>query len=254
MGQPTISEAEMDDPQVVSPGEWLAARRRLLVKEKELSRQRDALNAERRRLPMTEISKRYMFEGRHGQASLPGLFEGRSQLLIHHFMFDPDWEEGCKSCSLVADNVGHQAHLHARDTTLAMVSRAPLARIEPFRQRMGWDLPWYSSSGSDFNYDFHATLDQAIAPVEYNYRNLAELGPEWQGWSGEMHGISAFLRRGDRVFHTYSSYARGTDLMASTYNWLDLTARGRQEDWEQPPGRSDSPLMGWLRHHDKYGA
>ena len=111
-------------------------------------------------------------------------------------------------------------------------------------------LPWYSSS-SDFNYDFHATLDQAMAPVEYNYRNLAEFGPEWQGWSGEMHGISAFLRRGNRVFHTYSSYARGTDLMASTYNWLDLTARGRQEDWEQPPGRSDSPLMGWLRHHDR---
>lgn len=244
----------MDDPQVVSPGEWVAARRRLLVKEKELSRQRDVLNAERRRLPMTEISKRYMFEGRHGQPSLPGLFEGRGQLLIHHFMFDPDWEEGCKSCSLVADNIGHLAHLHARDTTLAIVSRAPLARIEPFRQRMGWDLPWYSSSGSDFNYDFHATLDQAMAPVEYNYRNLAELGPEWQGWSGEMHGISAFLRRGDRVFHTYSSYARGTDLMASTYNWLDLTARGRQEDWEQPPGRSDSPLMGWLRHHDRYGA
>ena len=244
----------MDDPQVVSPDEWLAARRRLLVKEKEFTRQRDALNAERRRLPMTEIASGTCSRAGTGKASLLDLFEGRGQLLIYHFMFDPDWEEGCKSCSLVADNVGHQAHLHARDTTLAMVSRAPLARIEPFRQRMGWDLPWYSSSSSDFNYDFHATLDQAMAPVEYNYRNLAELGPEWQGWSGEMHGISAFLRRGDRVFHTYSSYARGTDLMASTYNWLDLTARGRQEDWEQPPGRSDSPLMGWLRHHDRYGA
>jgi predicted dithiol-disulfide oxidoreductase (DUF899 family) len=253
-GQPAISEAGMDDPQVVSRGEWLAVRRRLLVKEKELSRQRDALSAERRRLPMTEISKRYVFEGRHGQVSLPGLFEDRGQLLIYHFMFGPDWEEGCESCSFVADNIGQLSHLHARDTTLAMVSRAPLARIEPFRQRMGWDVPWYSSSGSDFNYDFHVTLDQAVAPVEYNYRDLAELGPEWQGWSGEMHGISAFLRRGDRVFHTYSSYARGTDLMASTYNWLDLTARGRQEDWEQPPGRSDSPLMGWLRHHDRYGA
>jgi len=243
----------MDDPQVVSRDEWLAARRQLLAKEKEFTRQRDALNAERRRLPMTEIDKEYVFQGRDGKASLLDLFGDYGQLLIYHFMFDPDWEEGCKSCSFLADNIGHPAHLHARDTTLTLVSRAPLAKIEPFRQRMGWTVPWYSSSGSDFNYDFHVTLDQAVAPVEYNYRGLAELGPEWQGWSGEMHGISAFLRRGDRVFHTYSSYARSTDLFSSTYNWLDLTARGRQEDWELPPGRSDSPHMGWLRHHDRYG-
>ena len=113
---------------------------------------------------------------------------------------------------------------------------------------------WYSCFGSDFNYDFHVTLDPAAAPVEYNYRNLDELGPGWHGWTGELHGISAFLRRGDRVFHTYSSYARGTDMVNSTYQWLDLTARGRQEDWERPSGRSDGPLMGWLRHHDRYGA
>jgi predicted dithiol-disulfide oxidoreductase (DUF899 family) len=242
----------MDDPQVVSRDEWLAASRQLVAKEKELTRQRDALNAERRRLPMVEIGKEYVFEGRNGKASLLDLFEDRSQLLIYHFMFDPGWDEGCRSCSFLADNIGHLAHLHARDTTLTMVSRAPLARIEPFRQRMGWAVPWYSCARSDFSYDFHVTLDQAVAPVEYNYRSLAELGPEWQGWSGEMHGISAFLRRGDRVFHTYSSYARGTDLAVGTYNWLDLTARGRQEDWEQPPGRSNSPLMGWLRHHDRY--
>ena len=243
----------MDDPQVVSRDEWLAARRQLLAKEKEFTRQRDALNAERRRLPMVAMDKEYVFEGSDGQASLLDLFEDRDQLLIYHFMFDPDWDEGCPSCSFLADNIGHLAHLHARDTTLALVSRAPLAKIEPFRRRMGWTVPWYSSSGSDFNYDFHVTLDQAVTPVEYNYRGLAELGPQWQGWSGEMHGISAFLRHGDRVFHTYSSYARGTDLVDGTHNWLDLTARGRQQDWELPPGRSNTPLMGWLRHHDRYG-
>ena len=244
----------MADPQAVSREEWLTARKQLLAKEKEFSRQRDALNAERRRLPMTEIGKQYSFDGKDGPASLLDLFEDREQLLVYHFMFDPGWEEGCPSCSLLTDNIGHLAHLHARGTTLALVSRAPLAKIESFRQRMGWAVPWYSSHGSDFNYDFHVTLDQAVAPVEYNYRGLAELGPDWQGWSGEMHGISAFLRRQDRVYQTYSSYARGTDMVVGTYHWLDLTAHGRREDWEQPPGRSDGPLMSWLRHHDRYGA
>jgi predicted dithiol-disulfide oxidoreductase (DUF899 family) len=243
----------MTDPQVVSRDEWLAARRRLLAREKEFTRQRDALNAERRRLPMTEVNQRYVFEGRNGPASLADLFEGRSQLLIYHFMFEPDWDEGCESCSFLADGIGNLAHLHARATTLAMVSRAPLVKLESFRQRMGWTMPWYSSSGSSFNYDFHVTLDEAVAPVSYNYRDLAELGPAWQGWSGDLHGISAFLRHGEQVFHTYSNYARGTDLANATYNWLDLTARGRQEDWEQPPGRSDGPAMAWLRLHDRYG-
>jgi predicted dithiol-disulfide oxidoreductase (DUF899 family) len=242
----------MNDPRVVSRDQWLAARRELLAEEKEFTRQRDALNTKRRKLPMVEIDKEYIFQGPGGQASLPGLFGGRGQLLIYHFMFDPDWDEGCESCSSLADGIGHLAHLHARDTTLAMVSRAPLAKLEAFRQRMGWTVPWYSSSGSDFNYDFHVTLDPAVAPAGYNYRDLDELGPDWQGWTGELHGLSAFLRRGDRVFHTYSSYARGTDMVNSTYQWLDLTARGRQEDWEQPSGRSDGPLMGWLRHHDRY--
>jgi predicted dithiol-disulfide oxidoreductase (DUF899 family) len=243
----------MDDPPVVSRDEWLAARKKLLAKEKEFTRQRDALNAERRRLPMTEIGKQYLFEGREGKAGLLELFERRGQLLIYHFMFDPGWDEGCPTCSFLTDNIGHLAHLHARDTTLALVSRAPLTKIEPFRQRMGWTVPWYSSFGSDFNYDFHVTLDQAAAPVEYNYKDLTELGPEWQGWSGEMFGVSAFLRHGGRVFHTYSSYARSCDMLDGTYNWLDLTARGRQEDWERPPGRSDGPALAWLRHHDRYG-
>jgi predicted dithiol-disulfide oxidoreductase (DUF899 family) len=242
----------MDDPLVVSRPEWLVARQELLAKEKELSRQRDAVSAERRRLPMVAVGKQYAFDGRHGRVGLADLFEGRGQLLIYHFMFDPAWQEGCPTCSLLTDNIGHLAHLHARDTTLALVSRAPLATIEPFRQRMGWTVPWYSSFGSDFNYDFHVTLDQAVAPVEYNYRGLSELGPQWQAWSGEMFGVSAFLRHGDRVFHTYSGYARSCDMLDGTYNWLDLTARGRQEDWEQPPGRSDSLPLGWLRHHDRY--
>ena len=244
----------MTDPQVVSRDEWLAARRKLLAEEKEFTRQRDALNTERRKLPMVEIDKEYIFQGPDRQASLLDLFEDRSQLLIYHFMFDPDWDEGCESCSFLADGIGHPAHLDAWDTTLAMVSRAPLAKLEAFRQRMGWTVPWYSSFGSDFNYDFHVTLDPAVVPVEYNYRDLDELGPDWHGWTGDLHGISAFLRRGDRVFHTYSSYARGTDMVNSTYQWLDLPARGRQEDREQPPGRSDGPLMSWLRHHDRYGA
>jgi predicted dithiol-disulfide oxidoreductase (DUF899 family) len=173
----------MDDPRVVSRDEWLAARRDLLAQEKEFTRQRDALNTGRRKLPMVEIDKEYNFRGPDGQASLPGLFQGRGQLLIYHFMFDPDWDQGCESCSFLADGIGHLAHLHARDTTLAMVSRAPLAKLEAFRQRMGWTVPWYSSSGSDFNYDFHVTLDPAVAPVQYNYRDLDEPGPDWQGWT-----------------------------------------------------------------------
>jgi predicted dithiol-disulfide oxidoreductase (DUF899 family) len=242
----------MADPPIVSQQEWLAARKKLLVREKEFTRQRDALNAERRSLPMTEVDKPYLFEGRNGTASLVELFEGRGQLLIYHFMFDPDWDEGCPTCSFLTDNIGHLAHLHARDTTLALVSRARLATIEPFRERMGWTIPWYSSFGSDFNYDFHVTLDETIAPAEYNYKTFAELGPAWQGWSGEMFGVSAFLRQADRVFHTYSCYARSCDMLDGTYHWLDLTARGRQEDWELPAGRSDGPALGWLRHHDRY--
>jgi predicted dithiol-disulfide oxidoreductase (DUF899 family) len=210
----------MDDPRVVSRDEWLAARRGLLAREKEFTRQRDALNTERRRLPMVEIDKEYLFQGPDGQATLPGLFEDRGELLIYHFMFGPDWDEGCPSCSYLADGIGHLAHLHARDTTLAMVSRSPLAKLTAFRQRMGWTVPWYSSSGSDFNYDFHVTIDPGVAPVEYNYRDHDELG---------------------------------TDMVNSTNHWLDLTARGRQEDWERPPGRSDGPLLSWLRHHDRYG-
>ena len=248
----SINQAAL--PQVVSRDEWLVARKRLLAEEKELSHARDAVNAARRRLPMVRIDKEYVFEGPQGQLRLLDLFEGRRQLIVYHFMFDPNWEEGCPSCSLVVDNLGHLAHLHARNTSLALISRAPLARIEPFKRRMGWAVPWCSSFGSDFNYDFHVTLNEAVAPVEYNYAAKAELESKGESYftQGETHGVSAFLRQGERIFHTYSTYARGADLLVGTYNYLDLTACGRQEDWESPPGRSDGPFMSWIRHHDRY--
>lgn len=241
-------------PRVVTRAEWLAARKELLAKEKELTRYRDAVNTERRRLPMVKIEKDYVFEDQGGKVRLLDLFEGRRQLIVYHFMFDPSWDEGCPNCSFLVDNIGHLVHLHARDTSLALVSRAPLARIEPFQKRMNWTLPWYSSFGSDFNYDFHVTLDEAVAPVEYNYRDKAELVVKGETYftEGESHGLSVFLRDGDRIFHTYSTYARGTDLLAGTYNYLDLTPLGRQEDWEEPPGRSNSAFLAWVRHHDRY--
>jgi predicted dithiol-disulfide oxidoreductase (DUF899 family) len=245
-------------PQVVSRDEWLVARKALLTKEKELTRARDALNAERRRLPMVEIDKHYVFEGPSGRASLLDLFEGRRQLIVDHFMFDPSWDEGCRSCSGRVDQYGNLAHLHERDTTMAVVSRAPLAKIEPFKARMGWTFPWYSSYGSDFNYDFHVTLDEAVAPIEYNYRNRAEL--EQAGshdLAGEYHGTSVFLRDGDRVFHTYSTYGRGTEQVGGTHYYLDMTALGRQEDWEEPRGRATgAPTASdaGVRYHDEYDA
>jgi predicted dithiol-disulfide oxidoreductase (DUF899 family) len=224
---------------VVSREQWLVARRELLAQEKELTRARDVLNADRRRLPMVAIDKPYVFEGPDGDASLLDLFEGRRQLIVDHFMFDPAWEDGCSSCSGRVDQYGNLAHLHARDTTMAVVSRAPLAKIEPFKARKGWTFPWYSSYGSDFNYDFHVTLDEAVAPVQYNYRDRDELvAAGFSDPSGELHGTSVFLRDGDRVFHTYSTYARGTEQVGGTHYYLDMTALGRQEDWEEPRGRS----------------
>jgi predicted dithiol-disulfide oxidoreductase (DUF899 family) len=236
-------------PPVVSQAEWLVARQELLAKEKDFTRQRDALNAERRRLPMVKIEKAYLFAGSDGQVSLLDLFEGRRQLILYHFMFDPTWEEGCPSCSFVTDNIGHLAHLHARNTTLALVSRAPLPKLEQYKARMGWTVPWYSSYGSDFNYDFHVTLDPKIAPVVYNYQRLDQAPPD----STEGHGLSVFLCEGDSIYHTYSTYARGCEPIVGTYTYLDFTPLGRQEDWEQPPGRSDSGPMSWLRRHDQYG-
>src|SRR5262249_10200439 len=161
------------DITVVSPAEWLAARKELLGQEEQLNRARQALAAARQKLPVTEVTKDYAFEGRDGQASLEDLFEGRRQLIVYHFMFDPSWTAGCKHCSFLADNIGHLSHLHARHTTLVLVSRAPWAKIQPFHARMGWATPWYSSSGSDFNYDFHVTQDESRGPVSFNYKDKA---------------------------------------------------------------------------------
>jgi predicted dithiol-disulfide oxidoreductase (DUF899 family) len=250
----TLTDAAL--PKAVSRDEWLVARKALLAKEKELTRHRDAVNAERRRLPMVRIDKQYAFDGPAGKASLLDLFDGRRQLIVYHFMFDPAWDEGCPSCSLVVDNLGHLVHLRARRTSLAVVSRAPRARFEPYRRRMGWTFPWYSSFGSDFNYDFHVSHDEAVAPVEYNYLDKAALLAKGEAWftTGESHGVSVFLRDGKSMFHTYSTYARGADLLVGTFNYLDLTPLGRQEDWEEPPGRSDGPFMHWVRRHDRYGS
>jgi predicted dithiol-disulfide oxidoreductase (DUF899 family) len=185
---------------------------------------------------MVEIAKDYAFEGPHGRASLLDLFEDRLQLIVGHFMFDPSWDDGCPSCSAGADEMspGLLEHLHTRDTTLAYVSRAPLAKIEDYKARKGWTFPWYSSFGSDFNYDFHVTLDESVAPLEYNFRPL---DVDWEQ-PFELPGTSFFLREGSRVFHTYSSYARGAEQTGGSYYFLDLTALGRQEEWEEPKGRA----------------
>jgi len=221
-------------PQVVSREEWLAARTALLAREKELTRARDALNADRRRLPMVRVDKAYRFEGPAGTVSLLDLFEGRRQLIVRHFMFDPGWDDGCPSCTAGADEVsdGLLEHLHTRDTTFVVVSRAPSAKIEAYKARRGWTFPWYSSHGSDFNYDFGVSLDSSVAPPVYNYRTVEADEPF------EAPGQSCFLRDGDAVFHTYSNYARGAEMTGGSYYYLDLTALGRQEDWEEPKGRA----------------
>ena len=237
-------ERDMEMPKVVSREAWLGARKELLVKEKAWNRQRDALSAERRKLPMVRIEKDYVFEGPNGRRTLGDLFEGRRQLIVYHFMFDPAWDEGCKSCSFVADNfTGALVHLAARDTSFAVISRAPIAKIERFKKRMGWDFPWLSSFGGDFNYDFQVTVDEAHP--EYNYRPYYTAAPELRksGPPGELPGMSVFLRDGKHLYHTYSTFQRGLDPFMNTYNYLDHTPLGRQED-----GRP----MAWLRHHDKY--
>jgi predicted dithiol-disulfide oxidoreductase (DUF899 family) len=219
-------------PDVVSREQWLEARTALLAKEKEATRARDVLSSERRRLPMVKVDKDYAFEGTEGTVGLPDLFAGHAQLIVGHFMFDPGWDEGCSSCSAGADEIapGLLKHLAVRDTRMVQVSRAPLAKIEAFKASKGWTFPWYSSHGSDFNVDFGVTLDHAAGGRSYNYAPV--------DMEGEMPGTSCFLRDGDSVFHTYSSYARGAEWTGGSYAWLDLTALGRQEEWEEPKGRA----------------
>jgi predicted dithiol-disulfide oxidoreductase (DUF899 family) len=226
----------MSLPKVVSRAEWLTARKDLLEREKELTRLRDALSADRRRLPMVEIDKEYVFTGPGGERrTLLELFDGRSQLILTHFMFDPEWENGCPSCTAGTDEMsdGLMRHVATRDTTMVWVSRAPIDKLEAYKAAHGWTIPWYSSYGSDFNYDFGVTLDPAVAPPAYNFRPEPEL-------AGEFPGTSVFLRVDDTVFHTYSSFARGAEWSGGSYAFLDLTALGRQEDWEEPKGRAES--------------
>ncbi|TDD96059.1 DUF899 domain-containing protein [Actinomadura rubrisoli] len=249
-------------PEVVTREEWVAARKALLVKEKELTRARDALNAERRRLPMVRIDKDYVFEGPDGKAGLLDLFQGRSQLIVGHVMWDPSWERACRSCSsgLAEISVGHLRHLRDRGTAYAAVSRAPQSKIGPFRAEMGWVFPWYSSYGSDFNYDFHVTVDGSVAPEEYNYRTADEYRRAGERAfldserPMELPGSSCFLRDGDAVYHTYSAYARGTEQVGGSYYFLDMTALGRQEEWEEPKGRGSGGVQagGKLPYPDEY--
>jgi predicted dithiol-disulfide oxidoreductase (DUF899 family) len=227
---------------VVSREDWLAARRQLLGKEKEFTRRRDQLSAERRELPWVKVEKEYVFDTPDGKETLADLFDGRSQLMVYHFMFGPGWEQGCPSCSFVSDHIdGANWHLPHRDVTLLAVSRAPLPDIEAFKQRMGWRFKWVSSYGSDFNYDFHVSFTKeelAKGKVAYNY-DLVE------GYD-ELPGISVFYKDpSGAVFHTYSAYARGLDMLVGAYNYLDLAPRGRDEaalPW----------TMAWVRHHDRY--
>jgi predicted dithiol-disulfide oxidoreductase (DUF899 family) len=221
-------------PRVVSRAAWQAARDKLLVKEKAATRARDRLAAERRRLPMVKVDKDYVFEGSDGKSTLLDLFEGRRQLILYHFMFAPGvggWPRaGCPGCSLVVDQIGHLAHLHARDTSLVVVSRAPLPNIERYKRRMGWTVPWVSSFGSDFNVDFGLTTDK-----------------------GETFGLSVFLRDDETVYRTYFTAGRGVETLGPAWTFLDLTPLGRQEDWEDSPaGWPQTKPYQWWRRHDEY--
>lgn len=232
-------------PTVTSRDEWLSARLELLRKEKEHTRMRDALNAERRRLPMVKVEKSYCFHTPSGEKRLVDLFEGRRQLIVHHFMWMDRAGEGCPGCSMQVDTVGNLVHLNAANTTLVFVSRAPIEQLEAFRARMGWTIPLVSSAGTDFNYDFHVTLDPSRGATTYNFRDVRDVGGPIASHTGDMPGLSVFLRDGDDVYHTYSAYARGTEHESNIFGFLDFTPLGRQD------GRDVQP---WARLHDRYDA
>src|SRR6476620_9877806 len=234
----------LSEHEIVSPEEWLVARKDLLGNEKQLTRLRDKLAAERRALPWVKIDKEYVFDGPEGKVTLADLFAGRSQLVIYHFIFGPDWQEGCPSCSFVSDHMdGALPHLAARDVTVTMVSRAPLAKIEAFKKRMGWRFKWVSSHGSDFNTDFHVSFSKdEMAQDKVNYNYTMQEFP-----SAEAPGLSVFYKDAvGAIYHTYSTYGRGVDPLVGTYTILDLVPKGRDEDHL---GFS----MEWVRHPDRYG-
>ncbi|HEY7247929.1 MAG TPA: DUF899 domain-containing protein [Xanthobacteraceae bacterium] len=233
----------MDDHQVVSRQAWTEARKSLLAKEKEFTRLRDRLSQARRELPWTRVDKAYVFEGAGGKATLPQLFEGRSQLIVYHFMFDPSWEAGCKSCSFWADNFnGIIVHLNHRDASMVAISRAPYAKLASYRARMGWSFKWFSSSGNDFNRDYHVSHTAEELAQGDAYYNYGRQKP----YASEAPGISVFFKDADgAVFHTYSCYARGLDMLNGAYHYLDLLPKGRDE--ARLRFHSD-----WLRRHDEY--
>ena len=241
-----MSTSRAESPRIVSRAEWLAARKDLLVREKQLTRARDELGRRRRELPWVRLEKTYTFDGPSGPTTLADLFDGRTQLIVQHFMFGPGWSEGCVGCSFLADHVaGALVHLEHHDVSYVAVSRAPLAEIEAFKRRMGWPFRWVSSNASDFNFDFNVSFtpeEIESGKAVYNY----EEGPVP---SEELSGVSVFVKDavGD-VFHTYSNYARGGDILLGTYNFLDLTPKGRNETG---PGFN---LTDWVRHHDRYDA
>jgi len=229
---------------IVTQEEWIDARKKLLAKEKEFTRLRDELGEAVRSLPWTRVREDYVFHGPDGVETLADLFEGRTQLIVYHFMFDPEWEDGCKSCSLLADHYDPAiVHLQQRDVTMVMVSRAPLERFEPFKRRMGWTFKWVSSHGCDFNFDYHVSArpeEVAKGALDYNYQNDMKFG------GTELPGISVFFKDDDRtIYHTYSSYARGLDRFLGVYHLLDIVPKGRDEAG-LPYG------MDWVRHHDRY--
>ena len=237
-----MTKSTIKRQKVVSEAEWLKARKKLLAKEKEFTRLRDQLSTERRNLPWVKVDKRYVFDGPKGKETLADLFEGRCQLLVQHFMLGPGWEQGCPSCSFMADHAdGMTVHLAHRDTTFVAISRAPLAEIQRFRQRMGWQFKWVSSNANDFNFDFGVSFtpeEKLKNKVTYNYGTQPFE-------SDELPGISVFYKDdAGQVFHTYSTYRRGVEVMMGTYNLLDLTSKGRDEE----PGEG----MTWVRHHDRY--
>lgn len=232
----------LDNHEVVSQTEWLETRKSLLAKEKEFTRLRDQLSQQRRELPWVKVEKEYAFDGPEGKQTLADLFEGRSQLIVYHFMFDPSWEEGCPSCSFWADNFnGVGVHLNHRDVMLVAISHAPLKKLQDFEKRMGWSFKWLSSSNNDFNYDYHVsfTPKDLEKEVYYNYaRRKTDMS--------ELPGISVFYKdESGNVFHTYSCYARGLDMMNTAYHYLDLVPKGRDE-------ASLEFTQAWVRYHDKY--
>jgi predicted dithiol-disulfide oxidoreductase (DUF899 family) len=242
--------------QIVSQAEYLPLRKALLDKEKANTRERDALARERRSLPVVEVTTPYRFtaalddssEGKK-QVTLLDLFDGRAQLIVYHFMFAPEWDAGCSSCSMVGDSIPRDlSHLHARDVSFVAVSRAPIDQIVAYKKRMGWTFPWVSSYGTEFNYDFGVTQDESVRPISYNFKSKADLQAKGENWfmNGEQPGHSIFIiGEGNKVYHTYSTYARGGDPVINTFVWLDMTLRGRQDDKSAEVG------LGFKRH-DEY--